>query len=343
MTTIKRTEISQLGEFGLIQHLTRDQKKTSDTLKSIGDDCAVIQSNGLKTLITTDFLVEDIHFDMSYTPLKHLGYKAVVVNVSDIYAMNGKPKHITVSLAVSNRYSVEALEELYAGIYLACDHYGIDVIGGDTTSSLKGLVISITAIGEAEENKIVYRNGAMVGDLICVTGNLGAAYLGLQILIREKQVYLEDPNMKPEINESNTYLIQRILKPEAKKKVVEFLNTENILPHSMIDISDGLSSELMHICSQSKVGCLIQEKWIPIDQMAYEQAMKFNLDPTVCAMSGGEDYELLFTIDPKHSAAIEQNEGISIIGEITETSQGMKLQTRGGSLYDLKAQGWVSF
>lgn len=338
-----RTEISQLGEFGLIQHLSKGNKTIKDTIKSIGDDCAVILNNGLKTLVTTDFLVEDIHFDMSYTPLKHLGYKAVVVNVSDIYAMNGKPKHITVSIAVSNRYSVEALEELYAGIYLACDHYGIDVIGGDTTSSLKGLVISITAIGEAEESKIVYRNGAKVGDLICVTGNLGAAYLGLQILMREKQVYLEDPNMKPEINESNSYLIQRILKPEAKKKVIEFLNAENIFPNSMIDISDGLSSELMHICSQSKVGCIIEEKSIPIDQTAYEQAMQFNMDPTLCALSGGEDYELLFTIDPKDRAVIEKNEGISIIGEITDTSQGMKLQTRGGSLYDLKAQGWVSF
>jgi len=338
-----RTEISQLGEFGLIQHLSKNNKTTKDTIKSIGDDCAVIQNNNLKTLITTDFLLEDIHFDMSYTPLKHLGYKAVVVNVSDIYAMNGKPKHITVSIAVSNRYSVEALDELYAGIYLACDHYGIDVIGGDTTSSLKGLVISITAIGEAEETKIVYRNGAKVGDLICVSGNLGAAYLGLQILIREKQVYLEDPNMKPEINETNSYLVQRILKPEARKNIIDFFKSTDILPHAMIDISDGLSSELMHICSQSKVGCKIEEKSIPIDQTAYEQAMKFNLDPTVCALSGGEDYELLFTIDPKDRAKIEQNESISIIGEIVDASEGIKLQSRGGNLYDLKAQGWVSF
>ena len=275
--------------------------------------------------------------------MKHLGYKAVVVNVSDIYAMNGTPKHITVSIAVSNRFSVEALEEIYAGIYLACENYGIDVIGGDTTSSPKGLIISITAIGEAKEDKIVYRNQAKEGDLICVTGNLGAAYLGLQILIREKQVYLEDPNMKPEITEENSYLIERILKPEAKKKIIEYFKTEDILPHAMIDISDGLSSELMHICSQSKVGCLIEEKEIPIDQTAYDQAMKFNLDPTVCALSGGEDYELLFTIDPKDREKIIQNEGISIIGLITKTEDGLKLESRGGNTFDLKAQGWVSF
>lgn len=339
----KRTEISELGEFGLIQRLSQGNTQHSDTIKSIGDDCAVIDTKLLKTLVTTDFLVEDIHFDLSYTPLKHLGYKAVVVNVSDIYAMNGTPKHITVSIAVSNRFSVEALEEIYAGIYLACENYGIDVIGGDTTSSPKGLIISITAIGEAAEDKIVYRNQAKEGDLICVTGNLGAAYLGLQILIREKQVYLEDPYMKPEITEENSYLIERILKPEAKKKIIEYLKTENILPHAMIDISDGLSSELMHICSQSKVGCLIEEKEIPIDQTAYDQAMKFNLDPTVCALSGGEDYELLFTIDPKEREKIIQNEGISIIGVITKPEDGLKLESRGGNTFNLKAQGWVSF
>ena len=339
----KRTEISELGEFGLIQRLSKGNTKHSDTIKSIGDDCAVIDTKPLKTLVTTDFLVEDIHFDMSYTPLKHLGYKAVVVNVSDIYAMNGTPKHITVSIAVSNRFSVEALEEIYAGIYLACENYGIDVIGGDTTSSPKGLIISITAIGEAAEDQIVYRNQAKEGDLICVTGNLGAAYLGLQILIREKQVYLEDPNMKPEITEENSYLIERILKPEAKKKVIDYFKSENILPNAMIDISDGLSSELMHICSQSKLGCLIEEKEIPIDQMAYDQAMKFNLDPTVCALSGGEDYELLFTIDQKDRDKIIQNEGISIIGVITKAEDGLKLKSRGGNTFDLKAQGWVSF
>lgn len=343
MNQNKRTEIGQLGEFGLIQHLSKGNRKLKETVKSIGDDCAVIESHQSKTLITTDFLIEDIHFDMSYTPLKHLGYKAVTVNVSDIYAMNGRPKHITVSIAVSNRYSVEALEELYAGIYLACEHYGVDVIGGDTTSSNRGLVISITAIGEAREDKIVYRDGAKVGDLICVSGNLGAAYLGLQILMREKQVYLEDPNMKPEINENNSYLIQRILKPEARKNIIAFLEKENIIPHAMIDISDGLSSELMHICSQSKVGCLIEEKAIPIEQSAYEQAMQFNIDPTVCALSGGEDYELLFTIDPKDKEKIEQSEAISIIGEITEQGHGLKLVSRGGNQYDLKAQGWVSF
>lgn len=340
--TLKRTEISQYGEFGLIQHLTEDNTRHPDTIKSVGDDCAVINSNN-KTLITTDFLLEDIHFDLSYTPLKHLGYKAVVVNLSDVYAMNGIPKHITVSLAISNRFSVEALEELYAGIYLACQHYGVDVIGGDTTSSTKGLVISITAIGEAKEEDIVYRNGAQIGDIICVTGNLGAAYLGLQILMREKQVYMEDPNMKPEINEENSYLIQRILKPEAKKKIIEFFKEHQIKPNAMIDISDGLSSELMHICTQSNLGCEIEEKDIPIDQIAYEQAIKFNIDPTVCALSGGEDYELLFTIPSLHTHLLNLNPDIKPIGVIKPKKDGIKLKSRSGNLYDLKAQGWVSF
>lgn len=337
-----RTEIASLGEFGLIQRLALPNTKLPETIKSIGDDCAVIHSND-ETLITTDFLLEDIHFDLSYTPLKHLGYKAVVVNLSDVYAMNGTPKHITVSIAVSNRFSVEALEEFYAGIYLACEHYGVDVIGGDTTSSTKGMVISITAIGSAHKDKIVYRNGAKVGDLICVTGNLGAAYLGLQILMREKQVYLEDPNMKPEINEANSYLIQRILKPDAQKKTIEFFSQNNILPTSMIDVSDGLSSELMHICTQSEVGAVIEEKTIPVDQVAYDNAMKFSFDPTTIALSGGEDYELLFTISPNDLDKINQNESISVIGEIKAKEEGIKLQSRSGNLYDMKAQGWVSF
>lgn len=339
---MQRTEIASLGEFGLIQRLSNPNTKLPETIKSIGDDCAVIHPQD-ETLITTDFLIEDIHFDLSYTPLKHLGYKAVVVNLSDVYAMNGTPKHITVSIAVSNRFSVEALEEFYAGIYLACEHYGVDVIGGDTTSSTKGMVISITAIGSAKKDKIVYRDGAKVGDIICVTGNLGAAYLGLQILIREKQVYLEDPNMKPEINEENTYLIQRILKPEAQKKTIEFLASQNILPTSMIDISDGLSSELMHICTQSGVGAVVEEKAIPVDQMAYDQAMKFGFDTTTVALSGGEDYELLFTINPKDVSKIQENEGISVIGEIKAKEAGIKLQSRSGNLFDMKAQGWVSF
>lgn len=337
-----RTEIASLGEFGLIQRLSLPNTKLPETIKSIGDDCAVIQSSD-ETLVTTDFLLEDIHFDLSYTPLKHLGYKAVVVNLSDVYAMNGRPKHITVSIAISNRFSVEALEEFYAGIYLACEHYGVDVIGGDTTSSTKGMVISITAIGSAKKDKIVYRNGAKVGDLICVTGNLGAAFLGLQILIREKQVYLEDPNMKPEINEENSYLIQRILKPEAQKRTIEFFEKENILPTSMIDISDGLSSELMHICTQSNVGAVIEEKMIPVDQTAYDNAMKFNFDPTTIALSGGEDYELLFTISPKDFDKISQNSTITVLGEIKPKEEGIKLQSRSGNLFDMKAQGWVSF
>lgn len=340
---MKRTEIASLGEFGLIQHLSKNNVKHIDTIKSIGDDCAVISPSGKKTLITTDFLLEDIHFDLSYTPLKHLGYKAVVVNLSDVYAMNGIPKHVTVSIALSNRFSVEAVDELYAGIYLACEHYGVDVIGGDTTSSTKGLVISITAIGEASENDIVYRNGAKVGDLICVTGNLGAAYLGLQILIREKQVYLEDPNMKPEINEDNSYLIERILKPEAQKSTIEFFRKESIKPTSMIDVSDGLSSELMHICTQSGVGAIIKEGELPVDQLAYDQAMKFSLDPTTIALSGGEDYELLFTISPNDIHKISLNSNIKIIGEIMPKNEGIKLKSRSGNLFDMKAQGWVSF
>lgn len=343
MTTNKRTEISELGEFKLIDHLTKDFKISKDTIRSIGDDAAVITPQKEQILISTDYLVEGIHFDLSYTPLKHLGYKAVVVNISDIYAMNGTPKHITVSIAISNRFSVEALDEFYEGVRLACEKYNIDLIGGDTTSSLKGFVISITAIGEANTNEIVYRNGAQIGDLICVTGDLGAAFLGLQLLQREKAVYLEDPNMKPMLSEENSYLIQRILKPEAQRAAIQFLNQNNILPTSMMDISDGLSSELLHITSKSKVGAQIEEAKIPIEQTAYNQAMTFNYDPTAIALSGGEDYELLFTIHPKHAPIIQMNESISILGEIVPIDQGVKLKTRTGNLYNITAQGWVNF
>lgn len=343
MNQEKRTEVSELGEFGLIQELAKNNSKLPDTIKSIGDDCAVIKPSKGNVLITTDYLIEGIHFDLSYTPLKHLGYKAVVVNLSDIYAMNGTPKHITMSIAISNRFSVEALKELYDGVYLACDRYGVDLIGGDTTSSNKGLIISVTAIGEANPNEIVYRNGAKVGDLICVTGNLGAAFLGLQLLIREKQVYLEDPNMKPELTQENSYLIQRILKPEAERNLIEFFKTHRISPNAMIDVSDGLSSEIMHICTQSNVGAEIDEGSIPIDQTTYEQAMAFSYDPTTIALSGGEDYELLFTIDPMHHDIIALNPNVSLIGTIKSKEEGIKLKSRSGNLFDLKAQGWVSF
>jgi thiamine-monophosphate kinase len=342
---MKRTDIATLGEFGLIKELTKNFVPLSSTIRSVGDDCAIITpAEGKKMLITTDFLVEGVHFDLSYTPLKHLGYKSVVVNLSDIYAMNGTPEHITVSVAISNRFSVEALAELYEGIELACQRYGIDLVGGDTTTSLKGLIISVTAIGSVAPEKAVCRNTAKVGDLVCVSGNLGAAYLGLQILMREKAVFEEDPNMQPELNENSEYLIRRILKPEARKDIIDFLSSQNILPHAMIDISDGLSSELFHICSQSNVGVVIEEEKIPIDVDTYNQAMQFQMDPTIPALNGGEDYELLFTMNKKHEQAIiDSGIDISIVGRVTEPSEGIKIKTRSGNLFDLQAQGWVSF
>lgn len=343
--TVNRTDIATLGEFGLIRELTKSFKSHSKTIRSVGDDCAIVSpSDGQKTLVTTDFLVEGVHFDLAYTPLKHLGYKAVVVNLSDIYAMNGTPDHITVSLAISNRFSVEALKELYEGIELACERYGVDLIGGDTTTSLKGLILSITAIGHVDMGKAVCRNTAKVGDIVCVSGNLGAAYLGLQILMREKAVFEEDPNMQPELHEKSEYLIRRILKPEARKDIVDFFESNHIIPHSMIDVSDGLSSELFHICTQSNVGVVIEEQKLPIDVDTYNQAMEFNMDPSIPALSGGEDYELLFTLDASHEKAIiESGIDISIIGRVTEAADGIKIKTRSGNLFDLQAQGWVSF
>ena len=271
--TVKRTEIADLGEFGLIKALTKDFHQSIDTIKGVGDDAAVVKFNKENTLISTDFLIENIHFDLAYTPLKHLGYKAAIVNFSDIYAMNGTPKHITVSIAISNRFSVEALQEIYAGIHIACEKYNVDLIGGDTTTSEKGLIISVTVIGEANQQEIVYRNGAKVGDLIAVTGNLGAAYMGLQVLQREKMVYLENPELQPELNDENSYLIQRFLKPEAKKSVIEFFKAENIKPHAMMDISDGLSSEIFHICTQSGVGAEIEERFLPIEEQTFNESI----------------------------------------------------------------------
>jgi len=338
---MKHTELSELGEFGIINHLTRNFSiKNPSTLLGVGDDAAVIQyGNGNATVISTDMLVESVHFDIIYTPLKHLGYKAIVVNLSDIYAMNAKPRQVLVSIAVSSKYTVEALDEIYEGMRFACEQYGVDLVGGDTTSSVKGLTLSITAIGEQALDKIVYRSGAKAGDLVCVTGDLGAAYVGLQILEREKQVFLANPTMQPDFDGQN-YLVGRILKPEARKDIFELFEKSNLLPTSMIDISDGLSSEMLHICNQSKVGVLLEEMHIPISELTYNKALDFNTDPIVCAMHGGEDYELLFTIDPKDADKIKYSLDISIIGEIIPAEDGIKLKTKAGKLHDLIAQGW---
>lgn len=338
-----RTDLSQLGEFGLIQRLTSKFKPVNkSTIKDAGDDAAVIDNGNEKTIVSTDMLVEGIHFDLMYTPLKHLGYKAVVVNLSDIYAMNATPKQITVSIAVSNRFSVEALDELYEGIYLACKNYQVDLVGGDTCSSQKGLIISVTAIGQAMEDALVFRNGAKQNDLLCVSGNLGAAYLGLQILEREKRLFAENQNIKPDL-EDQTYLIGRQLKPEARKDVIAILKNANVVPTSMIDVSDGLASEIFHICSQSKLGCRLVEEKIPVSEEAYQMALKFKLDPVTCALSGGEDYELLFTIRPDDFEKIQLQEDISVIGFMTAEADGKVLFTKGGNVHALKAQGWAAF
>jgi thiamine-monophosphate kinase len=338
-----RTDVNTLGEFGLIDHLTRDFPIVqASSLKGIGDDAAVIDNGPFMTVVSTDLLVEGIHFDLAYMPMKHLGYKAVVVNLSDIYAMNAFPKQITVSIAISNRFSVEALEELYAGIRAACDAYQVDLIGGDTTSSPKGLTISITAIGQCEKELLTYRNGAKVGDLICITGDLGAAYLGLQLLEREKQLWQDNPQLQPDLEEQK-YVIGRQLKPEARKDLIETFRHIQLKPTSMIDISDGLASEVFHICKQSNVGALIEETGVPIHPEAQLLALKFKLDPITCALNGGEDYELLFTIDPKDIDKIRFLPEIYIAGEILEAKDGIKLQTQGGNLHPLKAQGWVHF
>ena len=338
-----RTDVNSLGEFGLIDHLTNFfEIKQPSTIKGIGDDAAVLEYGAMCTVVSTDLLVEGIHFDLAYVPLRHLGYKSVVVNVSDIYAMNAIPKHITVSIAISNRYSVESLEELYAGIHAACAEYNVDLIGGDTTSCPKGMTISITAIGHAEKNQIVYRNGAKPGDLICISGDLGAAYLGLQILEREKRIWAEHPGVQPDL-EGQRYIIGRQLKPEARKDVIETFRRIQLQPTSMIDISDGLASELFHICKQSNVGALLEEDGVPIHPEAQMMALQFKLDPITCALSGGEDYELLFTIDPSDIEKIKYLPEIYIAGEIIEKENGIKLHTKGGNLHDIKAQGWQHF
>lgn len=335
-----RTDVNTLGEFGLIDHLTHNfQLHQPSSLKGVGDDAAVIENGAFCTVVSTDMLVEGIHFDLAYTPLKHLGYKAVAVNLSDICAMNAIPKQITVSLAFSNRFSVEAIEELYEGIHAACEHYEVDLVGGDTSSAPKGLTISITAIGQGEKELLCYRNGAKKGDLICITGDLGGAYLGLQILEREKRIWQEHPGVQPDL-ENQQYIIGRQLKPEARKDVIEIFKKINLKPTSMIDISDGLASEIFHICQQSGVGALIEEDGVPIHPEAQLMALQFKLDPITCALSGGEDYELLFTIDPSDVEKIKYLPEIYIAGEILDASDGIKLQTKGGNLHDIKAQGW---
>lgn len=338
----ERTSLAELGEFGLINHLTKHFKiYNSSTNKGVGDDAAVISPSDKELLVTTDLLVEGVHFDLSYMPLKHLGYKAVMVNLSDVYAMNGVAEQITVSIAVSNRFPLEALEELYAGIQLACDTYKVDLIGGDTTSSTKGMLISVTAVGTAKKEDIVYRNGAKATDLIVVSGDLGGAYLGLQVLEREKQVFQVNPENQPDLD-NYTYLIERQLKPEARKDISELLKEMEVKPTSMIDISDGLSSEIMHICSQSKVGCKIYEDKLPLDPQVISTSEEFKMDSTMIALSGGEDYELLFTVPIAEFDKIKGNPNFSIIGHIVEENQGVNLVTRANQEIELKAQGWNS-
>jgi thiamine-monophosphate kinase len=337
------TTIDKLGEFGLIDHLTRRFKLNNpSSLRGIGDDAAVISSEGKRVLVSTDMLVEGVHFDLMYTPLRHLGYKAVVVNLSDIYAMNGTPKQITFSIAISSRFTVEALDEIYEGIHHACDIYGVDLVGGDTTTSLKGLIISVTAIGEGEDDKITYRSGSKEGDLICVTGDLGAAFLGLQILEREKRLFLENPEIQPELDDQK-YLVGRQLKPEARREIIEYFEEQGLKPTSMMDVSDGLSSDILHICKQSGVGCEITESRVPVSEDAYNQAVKFNMDPINCALNGGEDYELLFTIDSEDETKIADHPAISVIGQITSREAGATLLTKGGNRHNLVAQGWKHF
>jgi thiamine-monophosphate kinase len=337
-----KTSLADLGEFGLIEHLTQNFKiKQESTLKGIGDDAAVLDFKDKKAVISTDLLVEGIHFDLSYMPLKHLGYKAVMVNLSDIYAMNATATQVTISIAVSNRFPLEAIEELYEGIYAAASAYNVDVIGGDTTSSTKGLLISVTAIGQANEEDIVYRNGAKENDLLVVTGDIGASYLGFQILEREKQVFQADPNNQPDLD-MYSYLIERQLKPEARKDVSGLLKELDVKPTSMIDISDGLSSEIIHLCKQSEVGCNLYEDKIPLDQQVISACEEFNMDSTTIALSGGEDYELLFTVSQEDFPKIKANPNFTIIGHMTDASEGMNLVTRANERISLRAQGWNS-
>lgn len=344
-------KIEELGEFGLIKHLTESiELKNHSTKKGVGDDCAVLEYSQEKdVLVTTDLLLEGVHFDLTYVPLKHLGYKSAMVNFSDVYAMGGMPRQITVSLGISQRFTVEDMEEFYAGLQLACDSHGVDIVGGDTTSSLTGLTISITCIGDVEKGKAICRSGAKAGDLICVSGNLGAAYMGLQLLEREKAVYFQQlkENHGNETMEmaqpdfaGKEYLLERQLRPEARRDIVLKLQEKGIRPTSMMDISDGLSSELMHICEQSNCGCRIYEEHLPLDYETASQAEEFNMNVTTCALNGGEDYELLFTVALADKEKVEKMEDVRLIGYMTKAEDGKVLITRDGSVFDLKAQGW---
>lgn len=339
----EKTNLTRLGEFGLIDHITKSVELTQETTdKGIGDDAAVLDFSGKKTLLSTDLLLEGIHFDLRYVPLKHLGYKAVQVNLSDIYAMNGMASQITFSIGLSSKFPLDAVEELYAGALLACKKYGVDLVGGDTSASAQGLVISVTSVGYASEEVIAYRSGAQEGDLICVSGDLGGAYVGLQLLEREKRIFLENPNIQPDL-EGKDYIVERQLKPEARKDIVQLLASLGIRPTAMIDVSDGLASEILHICKASEKGCRLYEEKIPIDPMTYDTARDFGLDPTVCALSGGEDYELLFTIRQADYEKLKNQPDISVIGHITEASAGSELISKSGHLHPIKAQGWNAF
>ncbi len=336
----QRTEIASLGEFGLIETLTADNEtRNVGTLLSVGDDAAVIDTFGKQMVVSTDMLVEGVHFDLMYMPLKHLGYKSVVVNLSDIYAMMATPTQITVSLAISNRFSVEALQELYEGIQLACDKYNVDLVGGDTTTSPKGLIISITAIGEVEGDQFVTRRGASENEILCVSGDLGAAYMGLLLLEREKKIFIEHPEVQPDL-EAQTHILGKFMKPEAQQHIVEWLREHKITPTSMIDISDGLSSELHHVCRQSQLGCMVYEEKLPIHEQTRSNAQRFGIAATTAALNGGEDYELLFTIKQEDFNTVSQNPAISIIGHMCSPDKGLHLLTNGHNKVELKAQGW---
>ena len=327
----------------MIEHLTKNiELQNASSIVGVGDDAAVIDHFGKQTVITSDMLVEGMHFDLMYTPLKHLGYKSVIVNLSDIYAMGATPTQIIINIAISNRFSVEAMDEFYDGVYAACEKYGVDLVGGDTSSSQKGFIVSVTAIGEVTPDKFVRRSTAKTGDLICVSGDLGGAYVGLLFLEREKKIYLENPNIQPDL-ESETYVIGRLLKPEARKDIIEFFEKENLVPSSMMDISDGLSSEILHIGKQSNLGCVIYEDKLPIADEMRIAAYKFQIDPTACALNGGEDYELLFTVGQNDYDKIILNEDISVIGYMTEPEKGTHIITKGDSTYPITAQGWNAF
>lgn len=335
-----RTEISSLGEFGLIEHLTKNiELQNASSVLGVGDDAAVIDHFGKQTVLSSDLLVEGVHFDLTYTPLRHLGYKCITVNLSDIYAMNAQPTQVLLNLGISNRFSVEALDEFYEGVYAACNRYGVDLVGGDTTSSQKGFIISVTAIGEVAPDKYVKRNTAQKGDLLCVSGDLGGAYVGLLFLEREKKIFLESPGVQPDL-EGEAYVIGRMLKPEARKDIVDFFASSELVPTSMMDISDGLSSEILHICKQSNLGCVLYEEKIPVHEEMKRAAFKFEIDPTACALSGGEDYELLFTIPQAEYDKLVLNEQISVVGYMTEPEQGAHIITKGGGRHAITAQGW---